>query len=351
MVVNNIITDSVFSATKAYSLKGTILDKNTLESLTESNNLDDLIIRLKATKYEKFVSSITQPYTSQNIELNVKQHLVDIHKSLIQSSPNHKIVDAYYEKYLVSNLKKILKAKALKKTYEETTTYIDLHAEEIIGRRDLITRMLSAETFDEISTITSGHKFEKEINLGIKTYNEHNKLEIFDLFLDNIFFSHLAKTSSSYKNLNANTRKLVAIDVDSFKITSILRAKYWNMSYALINEFLIKEKFDISHTKINKMINADNIQNAIEHVVSTPYSGILKIESQNEIELISKIEEYFKITTNSIINKNFTWNAFDENCALSLIKLKEIEIQNIAKIAFGVENKIEQKTIYSNLKI
>ena len=351
MVVKNIIADSVFSATKAYSLKGTILDKGTLESLTESKNLDDLITKLKATSYEKYVSAIPQPYSSQNIELNAKQHLVDMHRSFIQSSPNHEIVDAYYEKYLVSNLKKILKAKALKKTYEEITTYIDLHAEEIVGRRDLITRILSAETFDEISTIISGHKFEKEISQGIKAYNDHNKLEIFDLFLDNIFFSHLAQAASKYKKLNENTRKLISVDVDSFKITSALRAKYWDMSYELINEFIIKEEFDISNKKINKMINADNIQNATEHAVATPYSKISNIESKNEIELISKIEEYFKTTTNSIINKNLVWNAFDENCALSLIKLKEIEIQNISKIAFGVEHKIEQKTIYSNLKI
>ena len=55
-----------------------------------------------------------------------------------------KVLDAYYLKFIIWNLKLILKGKVLGKTQEELETKINLHAEELIKQRDIILKALVA---------------------------------------------------------------------------------------------------------------------------------------------------------------------------------------------------------------
>ena len=53
----------------------------------------------------------------------------------------------------------ILKGKALGKSYEELLPKINLRAEELVGRRDLVVKALVAQDLDEAVSVLSGSEF------------------------------------------------------------------------------------------------------------------------------------------------------------------------------------------------
>ena len=79
--------------------------------MAESRDLDELMTRIKNTVYGEAVSEVEKPYTSQGIESALKSHLADVHYSIAKTAGESRILDAYYLKFIISNLKQILKEK------------------------------------------------------------------------------------------------------------------------------------------------------------------------------------------------------------------------------------------------
>ena len=94
------------------------------------------LTRIKNTKYLDAVSKINKPFTAAKIESALRSELAEIHYSIASTTGKSAILDAYYLKFLISNLKVIIKGKALGKTQEEIEPHLNLHAEELINQRD-----------------------------------------------------------------------------------------------------------------------------------------------------------------------------------------------------------------------
>ena len=63
--MRSILDDVTYSATKAYSYRGGIIDAQAITSLTESSDLDELVTKLKATPYDASVYKST--YSSNSV--------------------------------------------------------------------------------------------------------------------------------------------------------------------------------------------------------------------------------------------------------------------------------------------
>ena len=136
---------NVYASVKSYSKRGKLLKKEDFQTLAESRDLDELMTRIKNTVYADAVAEVEKPYTSQNIESALRSHLADIHYGISKTAGGG-ILDAYYLKFIISNLKQILKGKVLGKSQEEIETHINLHAEELIKQRDIVIKALVAKT-------------------------------------------------------------------------------------------------------------------------------------------------------------------------------------------------------------
>ena len=128
---------NVYASVKAYSKRGKLLAKADFQTLAESRDLDELITRIKNTVYAEAVADVQKPYTSQKIESALRSQLADTHYSIAKSAGNSGVLDAYYMKFIVSNLKLILKGKVLGKPQEEIETGLGLLVALIIQRASL----------------------------------------------------------------------------------------------------------------------------------------------------------------------------------------------------------------------
>ena len=354
--MRNILDDVTYSATKAYSYRGGILDSSTIISLTESSDLDELVTKLKATAYDTAVSRLDAPYSARKIEKACYEHVSDIHSNLMKTSPGGELLAAYYLKHIARNLKIILKGKALGKSDSDMEDYIDLYTEELIGRRDLLVKVMTADNLQDSVDALSGSEFSKDIITALKIYNENPQINIFDVYIDRAYHTQLVETYSGLNSglpftepLSDKLRPIISHYIDSYNVVSVLRAKQWNFDLDQIKEILIQPTFDITYKKLINMSLTDDVETAIKMLENTPYRKFIPNSFDNIADTISQLDSNIKKYEYTKFNNVFVWHAFTELVALALIRVKVFEAANIATIAFGVENNIDTKTIQENL--
>lgn len=336
----------IFGTVRAFAEKGRLLSSDQLESLADSKDLEELETRLKNTAYNEVLSKLQRPLTAEKIENLLRENLARFHASMAKIVPNDDIINAYYTRYIIGNLKIILKGKALNKTYEQIFPHINMIAEEIVGRRDVIVKALVAKDLDEAVSTLQSSEFGTDVVKANQAYREKGNVQVFDLFLDHTYFQAVA---SAYETIGrpSDAAQLVSIDIDSYNALGILRAKYWELPESTIRSIRIKPTFRINEEVLNKMINADNIRDAIAELSSTTYRKILPSESSIE-EMISQIEKNFDRLSyrRSLLSYN---DIFSYGTMIGAIKLKLVEVRNLGAISFGVEQNVGKEGIKSKL--
>jgi V/A-type H+-transporting ATPase subunit C len=117
----------IFGTVRAFSEKGKMLSKSELESLSDSRDLDELVTRLKNTAYTDVMAKVQKPFNAEKIENLLREDLVDFHASMAKIVTRQDLLNAYYTKYIIWNLKVILKGKAMGRTYEEILQALPKH--------------------------------------------------------------------------------------------------------------------------------------------------------------------------------------------------------------------------------
>ena len=245
---------NVYASVKSYSQRGKLLKRADYQTLAESRDLDELMTRIKNTIYEDAVTDVQKPYTSQGIESGLRAHLADVHYSIAKTAGDSPILDAYYMKFIISNLKLILKGKVLGKSQEEIETHINLHAEELIKQRDIIIKALVSKDLEEAVTSLNSVQFGEEISKAASLYNEQKNLQIFDTYFDKILYLQLGRALKN--NRDRDVIKLVGMDVDFYNLLSVVRGKLWGLDEAQIQDLIVAQTATITKELLGRMMSA-----------------------------------------------------------------------------------------------
>lgn len=335
---------NVYASVKAYSKRGKLLVKADFQTLAESRDLEELMTRIKNTVYGDAVADVQKPYTSQNIESALRSKLADIHYSIAKTSGNSGVLDAYYMKFIVSNLKLILKGKILGKTQEEIESHVNLHAEELIKQRDVVIKALVAKDFEEAVASLNSVQFADEIAKAATLYNEKKNLQIFDTYFDKILFQHLASSMKNYSDKEAT--RIVSMDIDFYNILSVIRGKFWGLQDEQIEDLIISTS-PSARELFGRMISAATVRDAFNEISSTKYKNLIP-QVENELDAIAEFERAFEMLIYNTALRSFT-KMFSFGTIVGITKLTSFEIRNLAAIAFAVEQKIPTETTMSKL--
>jgi V/A-type H+/Na+-transporting ATPase subunit C len=337
----------IFGTVRAFAEKGKMLSKTDLELFADSRDLDELVMKLKNSAYTDVMAKLQKPFNAEKIENLLREDLVDFHASMARIVTRQDLLNAYYTKYIIWNLKVILKGKAMDRTYEEILPHVNMRAEELIGRRDIVVKALVAKDLDEAIATLQSSEFGGDVSRAAQTYKEKGDIQIFDVYLDHSYYQALA-TAYTVIGKPADVHPIVGLDVDSYNSLSTLRAKYWGLSEMQIKSLRIKPTFRVQEDILDKMSNAENVKEAISVFSSTVYKSIVPNDA-NEIEMISKLEEGFE---RLIYRRAVTAYSkmFSYSTMIAAVKLKSFEVRNLGAIAFGVEQKVGSKIIMPRLR-
>jgi V/A-type H+-transporting ATPase subunit C len=350
------LSSRTYVGTKAFALRGSILDAATVQKLAESSSLEELVNRLRSTPYADAFSSMSPPYNARRIELALRERLAVVHRSATQGAGRYKILQLYYLKNIAWDLKLALKARALGRSYEETVEYLDMKAEELVGRRDLIVKVLSARDVNEAVTMLSGSEFFSDVEKALAAYSSKGEIRFFDVYIDHAVLSAISKEYSlnsklySAKSANVNgVGDLVALDIDAYNVLSVLRSKLWGLTEAEVQELIIAPARRVSLQALSSMAAADSVAEAVKMIESAyrfPMQG-----AQSDEELIDMAEDGFAREMKDTAALAFVWQGLSPGTIMALIKLLEFEVSNLAAIAIGVEAAMDPKKILSKLRV
>ena len=333
---------NVYASVKSYSKRGKLLKKEDFQTLAESRDLDELMIRIKNTVYADAVAEVEKPYTSQNIESALRSHLADIHYEISKTAGGG-ILDAYYLKFIISNLKQILKGKVLGKSQEEIETHINLHAEELIKQRDIVIKALVAKDLEETVANLSQTEFGEDIAKAAALYADKKSLQIFDTYFDKILMSRLVK---ALKSGDIDASKLVSMDIDFYNILSVIRGKFWGLDEQQIQDLIIIQS-PAAKELLLRMMSVGTIRDAFNELSNTKYRDLIP-QSENELDSIAEFERSFELAIYQSSLNSFT-KMFSLATTVGITKLTAFEVRNLAAIGYAVEQKIPTETTMSKL--
>ena len=345
----------IFVGTTAAAIKGTLLEKGTIEKLAESTTLDELVNRLKGTPYIEYLTKVSPPFTALALELAFRERLADVHFMMMNLTKSFELISSYYLKQIAWDLKSVLKSKALGRSVEESMGYLTMHAEELVGRRDLIVKILSARDIQEVPSLLAGTEFGKDVSEAVSVFSARKEIRTFDLFIDHAVMSGISKAFSiragDYKSSRAvdvaGIREMVALDINSLNVLSVLRAKLWKLPEEETRGLVLNPIAGAGFVNVQSMINVDSVPEAIKLVQGSIHDA-LQTGGTDE-ESIDLIEGYLVGESSRVARKSFAWQGLDVSGALALVKCLEFEIRNLAAISIGIEARIDTKIVLSKL--
>jgi V/A-type H+/Na+-transporting ATPase subunit C len=339
--------NKIFGTVVAHSLRGKMLSKSELQTLAESRDIEELVTRMKNTVYLDALAKLTRPFTAEKVEGALREYLVNQHTKMVNIANGSAILNAYFVRHITWNLKIILKGKAMGRTYEELLPKINLRAEELVGRRDLMVKALVAKDFDEAVNSLAGSEFGEDAKKAAQSYKEKGDVRVFDTYLDHAFYKSLDRAVVFESKLQ-DAQKLVGIDIDAYNVLAVLRGKYWGLSPADITDLIVTTTTKVSKDMLQKMINTEKIQEAIGELAATTYKDLIPRSAANDIDVIMQLEAGFEKEALKRIMNSFR-TVFTIANLLASLKLMGYEIRNLAAIAAGVEQKISADKIMASL--
>jgi len=336
---------NVYASVKSYSQRGKLLKKADLQTLAESRDLEELMTRIKNTIYGDAISNVQKPYTSQSIESGLRGHLAGVHYSIAKTAGDSDILDAYYMKFIISNLKQILKGKVLGKSQEEIETHINLHAEELIKQRDVIIKALVSKDLEETVASLNSVQFGDEISKAASLYNETKNLQVFDTYFDKILYQQLGRALKNTRD--REVIKLVGMDVDFYNLLSVIRGKFWGLDDSQIEDLIVSQTPSIPKELLQRMMASATIRDAFAELSNTKYKNLIP-DVENELDAVAQFERSFEMAIYNSSARSFT-KMFSFATIIGITKLTAFEVRNLAAIAYAVEQKIATDITMSKL--
>ncbi|WP_299291653.1 V-type ATPase subunit [Nitrosopumilus sp.] len=336
---------NVYASVKSYSQRGKLLKKADFQTLAESRDLEELMTRIKNTIYGEAVSDVQKPYTSQGIESALRGHLADVHYSIAKTAGDSDILDAYYMKFIISNLKQILKGKVLGKSQEEIETHINLRAEELIKQRDIIVKALVSKDLEETVASLNSVQFGEEISKAAALYNEKKNIQIFDTYFDKILYQQLGRALKNTRD--RDVIKLVGTDVDFYNLLSVIRGKFWGLDDSQIEDLIVTQTPSVPRELLGRMMSAASVRDAFAELSNTKYKSLIP-EVENELDAVAEFERAFEMSLYHSSARAFT-KMFSFATIIGITKLTAFEVRNMAAIAYAVEQKIPTETTMSKM--
>lgn len=348
------MSSRIYVGTKAFAIRGTLLDAGSITKLAEATSLDELVNRLRGTPYAESLSGLVLPYSARRIELALRGRLARVNYSILLGAGRYKILDLYYQRNIAWDLKLALKAKALNRTYEETIEYLDMTAEELVGRRDLIAKVLTAKDVTEAVSMLSGTEFSADAEKALAAYSAGGEVRFFDLYIEHAVLSAISKEYSLNSKLyssktNANgVGDIVAVDVDAYNVVSVLRAKLWGLRDSDVQELIVTPARRVGVSTLNAMAGAESVSEGVK-LLESSYRFPLQ-NAPNDEALIDMLEEAFAKELRETATLAFVWQGLSPGTLLATVRLMDVEVGNLAAIAIGVEARMDPKQILAKLR-
>ncbi len=333
---------------KAYAWKGMLLPRSFIQELAASRTLSEFIDAIKATPYSQEAQHITPPYSALKVEHALRRRLIKIHHTLMTLSRKNYVLSALYTRHTARNFKTIIRALHVGIKGEELNKLIDPYAEELIGARDVIARVLGAESIEEALTVIR-HYMADEILVPIfEKVLDPVAIEVeIDRWHVNRLMQALKKTPRRWRS---SLSYLVTPIYLRFILTAILRGKVWGLEPkeigGMVESVLDKPLWPI----VSVVIESSTVEEVKKAFSVMPRGSVPPIgEADTFTGIIQTLERGYRGMLFARAQRCFL-RPFDEpSLALATVLLIEEEVAQLVALAAGIEQGVGPEMLLDTL--
>lgn len=327
-----------------------LLSETKIKSLTESRNLNDLATLLRDTSYQEQISKI-QSLTSRKLERAYYETLIQTYIKIIENSPKNvkQFLSLRLLRFEVEHLKALINATNAKQSAEQKNDNIYFSVEDYLGNRKVFEDATKASTIPLVVNVFKETEYYSALHTGLKSYEECGSINSFNISIDKLLYEKV------YEAYNALPRKekphakyYASIELDSFTLLTILRAKSLNFDTEWLRTVLPSNNFNLSSEEVERMGSAANFDNALKLILDSSYAKFF-IKAETAHEIMSKAEDAFKKAILQHAKDTVIQDIFSIGAPLIFIVRKENEAHNLAVISIGIEAGMKPEEIRNQL--
>jgi vacuolar-type H+-ATPase subunit C/Vma6 len=325
-----------------------LLPRSFIQELAASRSLSEFIDAIKATPYSQEAQQITPPYSALKVEHALRRRLIKIHHTLMTLNRKNYVLSALYTRHTARNFKTIIRALQAGIKGEELRRLIDTYAEELIGARDVIARVLGAESVEDALKIIRNYMGDEAFVPIFEKVLDPVAIEVeIDRWQVNRVRQALKKTPRSWRS---SLSYLVTPIYLRFIFTSILRGKVWGLGPKEIGG-MIEGVLDERLRPVVSVVIESNIVEEVKKAFSVmPKGSVPSIgESDTLTGIIQLLERGYRGMLLTRAHKCFL-KPFDEpSLALATVLLVEEEVAQLVALAAGIEQGIAPAALLDSL--
>ncbi len=332
-----------YSNARVKAMKGLLLKASVLDDLVRCGSIEAMVELLQRTHYKgDFAVASTKYSGSELVELAASKNFARTIEKLIRITPQNDkpLLRALLLKYDLLNLKTIMHAKSLNKSYDEVRPYLlpagglteDDFKRIISADRSGVVREIKRTELGKQMLAQSTGMFSKKMWLrfkaALKNLDTFLQMEtIIDAYVYLLMDKALSESRSSDV---ANVRRIMKYEIDAKNILIIERLKKHNAGRKLITDTLIRGG-TLSDATINRIIDSKDVPSTVK-IVKNKFR-MLEMEKEELIDLEMAFEKSIAAQKSVIFHRA----TLSVGVIIGFLLLKEEEVNNLRKIAKGKE--------------
>jgi len=332
------IKDYAYPNARIRAMKSHLLDRKDFERACRIDSLSSFVGFLEDNGYVNLLDIKETEYTQNLIEENLLMHLIDNSKKIYELS--HKRARNFmYERIMrheINAIKWIINSKP-----QDRYSFRIALSDEL---KDMFSKLKDSVDIENIVDAFNGTRYETILNDALERYKKTNLIFTINIALDKY---HFEKLFESMRTLNSNDRRIAAeiigIEVDTINIMTVLRTR--GMKNA--EDYIIPHYHHLNNDILMDCMKSRDVDGIVERLSETAYSDVMK-RGFNEYKKINSLFAFEKALKENFILFNkilLTRRIFMISTLLTFLNLKENEIENLRKIAVGINNQLTEKEI------
>lgn len=343
-------------------MKGLLLTKQFFDELISVKKIEAMAELLQRTHYKDDINYYSVKYRDSTlIEFAAIRHFGKIAKKIRKLAPPDEaaVIDALLRKWDLLNLKMIINAKRVGKSFDDIKAYL-IHTGTVDeSEYEKIARADEAMLFEEIKKTKLG---EEMLSLSTASFNRQmwavfsSALKNMDKFmqlqtiLDAYIYSFMDKGLKSENKDMERIRKILRKEIDAKNILLIERLKAHGVAKNKIKNYLISGG-TLQQSLIDQLIETKDLKDVLSMVRGRFRKLIRGSEEGKEISSLVDLE----VALEKAIAKEKVWafyrSVLSIGVLLGFLLLKEEELNNLRKIAKAKEFCVSEEDVKKTLII
>jgi len=335
---------------KAYAWKGMVLPKSFIRELASSKSLSEFVDALKATPYSQEMQALTQPINALKVEHALRRRLVKTHYRLMNGYKKNRVLVALFSRHVARDFKTILRGLHAGIRGEDLARLVDPYAEELLGIRDVIARLLAAENVKEALGVLSTFAGDDSVPLIFAEATEPLALELeIDRWVLLRLREGLKKTPRRWR---PSLSHLIEPLYLGFILTSILRAKIWGLQERKIQQ-LVEGFIDPSIMPIiSTTIEAKDVEEVKRALSVLPKGSLPTISETGTLTgLVNALQTGYHAMLLLRASRSFLRPYDEPSLSVAVVLLLEEEVSRLVGLAAGIEQGLTPTELLDSLSL